>query len=48
MKRLRILLLVFIVNLTLGIKAEGTGLVYPEKEWETKKPDEVGLDIRKR
>jgi len=50
MKRSRIPLLVFMVSVTLGtykIQAEGTGLVYPGKEWETKKPDEVNLDIRK-
>ena len=50
MKRLRILLLMFMVSVTLGtykIKAEGTGLVYPGEEWQTKKPDEVNLDIRK-
>ncbi len=50
MKRLKILLLASVISVSIGtykIKAEGTGLVYPGKEWETKKPDEVDLDIRK-
>ncbi|MHC4641339.1 MAG: hypothetical protein ACYS32_06815 [Planctomycetota bacterium] len=50
MKRLRILLLVFMISVSLGIykiKADGTGLVYPGEKWQTKKPDEVNLDVRK-
>jgi hypothetical protein len=50
MKRLRNLLLAFLISVGLGtykIKADGSGLVYPGEEWRTKKPDEVNLDISK-
>jgi hypothetical protein len=50
MKRLRILPLAFAIIMSLGpckVKASETGFVYPAKEWQTKKPDEVNLDIRK-
>jgi len=50
MKRLNILLLAFLVSAHLGIidsKAGQIKQVYPGKEWETRKPDEVGLDARK-
>jgi len=50
MKRLHILLLVLLVSVYVGIiesKAGQIKQVYPGKEWETRKPDEVGLDARK-
>ena len=50
MKPLKILILAFMISLNLGtykIKAESAALVYPGKEWETKKPDEVNLDVHK-
>ena len=46
----RILLLAFLAGVYLGIiesKAGQIKQVYPGKEWETRKPDEVGLDARK-
>jgi hypothetical protein len=50
MKRLNILLLVFLVSAHLGIievKAGGIKPVYPRKQWEVRKQDEVGLDADK-
>jgi len=46
----RILLLAFLAGVYPGIiesKAGQIKQVYPGKEWETRKPDEVGLDARK-
>ncbi|MHC4087473.1 MAG: serine hydrolase domain-containing protein, partial [Planctomycetota bacterium] len=50
MKRLNILLSAFLVSAHLGIiesKADEIKPVYPQKQWEVKKPDEVGLDEHK-
>lgn len=50
MKRLNILLLAFLISALLGmIESEGGQIerAYPGKEWETRRPDEVGLDVGK-
>jgi CubicO group peptidase (beta-lactamase class C family) len=50
MKHLQILLLVLLVSVSPGIievKGGKTKPVYPGKEWEIKKPVDVGLDARK-
>jgi CubicO group peptidase (beta-lactamase class C family) len=47
---MKILLLTLLVGVCLGIcrvEAGTTELVYPGKNWATKKPDEVGLNARK-